>query len=313
MTRILVTGGDGYIGRHLCLSLSLTNDVHILDNFSFGLDGRSHYQGQRITIHHCDIRESDRVNEVIDSVNPEIVFHLAAIHFIPQCEKTPDVTLATNVIGTINILRAVKDGTRIIFTSSGAVYAPDSNSHFEDTSVLGPTEIYGLAKLHGEHYVEYYTRLKQLKTTIVRLFNVIGPGETNPHILPVIIAQLLKDNRIIRLGNVKPKRDYIYIEDVVEGFVAIGFMGEMAIEHGKVLNLGTSQAYSVEEIVVMLSEIIDENISIKVDPRRVRKIDRPILRADITKITRLTGWSPKYSIQAALEETWKNPEFRIPG
>lgn len=161
--------------------------------------------------------------------------------------------------------------------------------------------------------VDYSGLLKQLKTTIVFLFNVIGPGETNPHLLPVIISRLLKANHTISLGNVKPKGDYIYMADAVEGFAAIGLMDESAVESGKVLNLGTSQMYYVEKIVSILSEIIWVKIIVEIDPSRVRKVDRPVLCADITKTTQLSGCRPRYSIQAALKVTSENPEFRIPG
>jgi UDP-glucose 4-epimerase len=310
--KILVTGGDGLVGRPLCRFLSQEHDVHVLDCFIFGFE-ESFYNDLGVAVHRCDIREFDRLQEVVSEVNPDLIFHLAALHFIPECENKPDKAIQINTLGTVNLLRAVKRGARVVIASTAAVYAPDTNPHIEDKSKIMPADIYGFSKLHAEHYVQYFKKLKDIKTTLVRLFNVIGPGETNPHVLPVILDQLLKGKRVISLGNVKPKRDYIFVEDVAEGFAAIGLMDGKAAEKADVLNLGTSKAYSVEEMVAMLSEILGEKITIDVDPERVRKTDRPLLLADINKITNLTGWKPRFSIEQALKATWECPDFRITG
>jgi len=310
--KVLVTGGDGYIGRHLSSYLSSFHDVHILDNFSLGLTDYDYfYKDKPITLHECDILEYDKVKEAVTKINPQLAFHLAAIHYIPKCERLPVLAASINIMGTINLLRASKKGARIVFVSSAAVYAPSKIPHSEGISDLGPTDIYGLTKLHAEQYTKYYSRIKGLRTTIVRLFNVIGPGETNPHLLPVIISQLLKGNRKIKLGNLNPKRDYIYIMDVVKGLEAIGAISENKINEAEVLNLGTSQMHSVEEIVNLLSEVIREKIDIEIEQRRVRKTDRPFLCSDNTKLSELTGWKPRYQIRAALKETFVNPDFRF--
>jgi UDP-glucose 4-epimerase len=311
--KILVTGGDGYVGRHLCRFLSGNHEVHILDRLVFGRDRNSYYKDSNLFVHDLDICDFQKVEELIWNIDPEVIFHLAAVHFIPQCEKYPDEAVTTNVTGTVSLLRALKRGSRLIFVSSAAVYAPDGNPHREDAAALGPCDIYGLTKLHGEQYVQYFGRRKKLETSIVRLFNVIGPGETNPHVLPVIMSQLLKGQRVIRLGNIHTRRDYIFTRDTAEGLAAIGLREVGSAGGEETLNLGTCTHYSVAELVGMLSEIIGEEILIEIDPRRVRETDRPILCADMTRTKRLTGWEPRFSMRSALEETWKDPDFRISG
>ena len=119
----------------------------------------------------------------------------------------------TNVHGTVNLLCAAPPGTRFVFASSGAVYKPDDKPHVEDDATLGPSDVYGYTKLHGEHYVKYFAAQRVSRAVVVRLFNVVGPGETNPHLLPEIIAQLKAGRTTLRLGNMSPKRDYIHVRD----------------------------------------------------------------------------------------------------
>src|SRR6201999_2072091 len=106
---------------------------------------------------------------------PDIIIHLAALHYIPECEANPTLAVSTNVIGTLNLLQSAPSGCRFVFASSGAVYRPHDKPHSEATSELGPTDIYGFTKLHGEHYVATMAAKRNLRAVVVRLFNVVGP------------------------------------------------------------------------------------------------------------------------------------------
>ncbi|OGP63186.1 MAG: hypothetical protein A2V65_01660 [Deltaproteobacteria bacterium RBG_13_49_15] len=307
--KIIITGGDGFVGRHLCNLLSLNHEVHLVDNFRFGLHRKLFHRNSKYIVHECDIRDFKAIHKIISELMPDIVFHLAAVHFIPECEKYPDLAISTNVIGTVNLAKTLIRTTRLIFVSSGAVYSPDVNPHSEDNSPIKPSDIYGLTKLHGEQYVNYLSRERGFIARIVRLFNVIGPGETNPHVLPEIMAQLMNGKRKLVLGNIKPRRDYIYVKDVIEGLSSIGLSNENTISSGEVINLGSSKHFSVEEIVNMLGKIVGDKIVIEIDSNRIRKTDRPIMSADISKLKKLIGWEPKYSIKQELENIWKNPDL----
>src|SRR5690606_5951251 len=127
------------------------------------------------------------------------------------------------------------------------------------------------------------------RAAIIRLFNVIGPGETNPHVLPAIISQLLAGRRTLQLGNCHPRRDYINVEDVVSGIQAIAF-GLDASPGVDVVNLGTGFSYSVYSLVEQLSEIVGDELTIESDPARVRATDRALLQADIRHIREQYGW-----------------------
>lgn len=235
--------------------------------------------------------------------------HLAAIHFIPECEGNPELALSTNVVGTANVAAACPAGCRLVFASTGAVYRPERAPHHEVNSPEGPADVYGWTKLHGEHYIKYFASQRGFSACIVRLFNVIGPGETNPHVLPEIVAQLKAGRDVLQLGNLDAKRDYVHVADVARGFAQVATQG--VIEPGRTctVNLGTQRSYSVAELLDHLKEISGRHFRIEADPARMRPSDRPFLAADITRIGQLFEWHPKLQIREALIDLWNNPDL----
>jgi UDP-glucose 4-epimerase len=205
-------------------------------------------------------------------------------------------------------MRAIAPGTRLVKISTAAVYAPESEAHQEATSPIGPMDVYGWSKLQAEQYVRFWAAQKDLRVAIIRLFNVVGPGETNPHILPAIIAQLQAGRRVLQLGNCYPQRDYIDVEDVADGIAAIaaGLCEEPGID---VVNLGTGISHSVYQMVEKLSSVVGEELTIESDPTRLRAVDRPLLRANISKIGEKYGWSPRLTLDNTLQRLWQDPDM----
>jgi UDP-glucose 4-epimerase len=229
------------------------------------------------------------------------VYHLAALHYIPYCAAHPAETLSVNVVGTQTVLDALKSTPprHFVFVSTGDVYAPRESPHSEDDQ-LRPFSIYGISKLFGEQLITAAAReFEHTFFKVARLFNVFGSGETNPHVIPEIIAQIAHGDRI-RLGNTWPRRDYIHVRDVARALLAL------AAHHGgnqcEYFNVGTGVASSVDDILMTLRRILDRDLEVGIEESRVRKVERPHLQASIKKIVQLTGWTPLSSLEAGLRE-----------
>jgi len=298
MHNILITGGAGFIGRWLakrCIEAGHT--VCILDNLSVGtLENLMELEG-RFDFVQLDLRDTERIAQCLQRYRVHIVYHLAALHYIPYCEAHPQETFEVNVIGTLSLLEAMRKTQvkRLVFASTGALYPPLESPLHEDGPLVAQ-DIYGLTKLHGEITIAYYQKRYGIEPTIVRLFNTYGPYETNPHLLPHIIQTLKQGMRELVLGNLYPKRDYIYVEDVAEGLYRLG---ESPSAVG-VYNLGMGVEHSVQEVVDMLSEMLGVPLTVVQDPARMRPVDKPHQRADIAKLRSTLGWSPLISLQEGL-------------
>lgn len=306
--RVLITGGNGYVGRELTRKLVRQHEVAVLDNLRYGKLRFEAAEMARFQFYQHDIRDMDAVQRVMTEFQPERIIHLAAIHFIPECERLAGEAVAINTQGTVNLLRAAPAGARFVFASTAAVYAAEDTPHREATSTLGPLDIYGLTKLHAEQYLQYLCRERGLDGRIVRLFNVVGPGETNPHVLPAIFAQVLKGARTLRLGNCHPRRDYIHVRDVADGFATVALTGD-ARQDTDIVNLGTGQAHSVYDVVEELSRVVGEPLHIELDAARMRASDRPFLAAATDRIRESYGWSPRLTLGDALRDLWTNPDI----
>jgi len=294
--RILVTGGAGFIGSHFVESVHSDGaDVLVLDDLSTG-ERRLVPEGVRLE--NSSIR-SGAAERIVESFSPDIVVHLAANHYIPYCNENPEETFNTNVMGTRNLLTAVHDvePEQFLFASSAAVYPPEEPVHSERDPV-SPSDIYGRTKLVGEDLVERFERTTATDFTVARLFNVYGPTETNEHVIPAILRQIRDGSRTVRLGNLSPKRDFIYVTDVVAALRAI-LRAQTRDE--LVFNVGTGDAYSVEEIVSTVSDLLGETVTITQEDERVRESDRPHLEADVSKISDSVGWTPGIVFHEGLE------------
>jgi UDP-glucose 4-epimerase len=307
--RILISGGNGYVGRELCRAAMGEHELCVVDTLVCGYNRFSEQERSGLRLERVDITDAGAVAGVVADFQPQAMVHLAATHFIPLCEREPSKAVATNVLGTVSLLDACPAGCRFVFASSGAVYAPSDEALHEERSALAPQDVYGLTKLHGERYVRHFAARGDFPAAVVRLFNVIGPGETNPHVLPEILAQLKGGRRTLHMGNIHPERDYIDVRDAAGGFLAAATTGAIAGGACSTVNLGTGREYSVGALLDRLRDISGVPFEIKTDPARVRAVDRPHLRADRGRVAELFGWTPRHDIDETLRLTWEDPDL----
>lgn len=305
MLRILITGGAGFIGSHLtALLLSRGNTVIVVDNFSYG---KAHFLPSGnpfLHVHTTDLLNYRDLETVFTTHQPDLVFHLAAIHHIPTCEKKPAEALRANVEGTQNVIQAslCSGVKKIIFASSGAVYEIVDHPLLEDETAVVPHDIYSITKATGEHLLRLQAERKNIKAVACRLFNTVGSHETNEHLVPDILKQVKSGKTSISLGNLSPLRSYIHVLDVAEAFATIGLMEfEKDFE---ILNIGTEAEHSVKDILGLLAEISAKPLQAYQDPERMRKVDRHRQKASLAKTTRLTGWAPQRTLKEALSDAY---------
>lgn len=272
----LVTGGCGFIGVHLVEKLIFNGyNTVVIDDGSQGSFDRLGHLPSAVLIE-GDIREREATFEAVSRIQPDHIFHLAARHFIPDCIADPVGTINVNVAGTLNILDATTTVAlkSFVLASTADVYAPSVEPH-EEASTPMPNNIYGLSKLMCEHLVRMFSEHNPgVKVNIGRLFNVYGPGETNPHLLPAIFEGL-KTGDSLRLGNVATRRDYVYVTDVVTALLQLS----ESSPNGTIVNIGTGSSVTAKEIVALASSTLGRQVAIEVDPDRVRSSDRVNLQA----------------------------------
>ena len=301
MSKILVTGGAGFIGSAIIkLYQELGHEIFVIDNLSFG--NRDFIDIDDAHFFQEDILDGPKITSIITDIKPDSIVHLAAIHFIPYCNKHPYESSNININGTINILNAAKAAKvkQILFASTAAVY-PIYDEAVSETNTTGPMDIYGLSKLTGEHLCNEFHLDSGITTIICRFFNAFGPNETNPHLIPEIQDQVNDGKRTINLGNLTPKRDFIHTSDMA---LAVNTLQEKVKEGIHVFNLGRGIEYSVTDIVDAFERELGEKITIEVDQARVRKTERMHLLADVSKLKSL-GWEPKIGIDEGIKTLLK--------
>ncbi|MEO0106508.1 MAG: GDP-mannose 4,6-dehydratase [candidate division WOR-3 bacterium] len=302
MKRVLITGIAGFTGSHLGKYLcSLGLEVYGLDLSPLA----AFDQILRTKIHRyyqADIRDKRKVHEIIQSVAPDYLFHLAGLVREDELQKLLEI----NVIGTQNILEGLK-GTKVkvLIPGSAAEYGilPENRLPISEDYNLNPISFYGITKLTqlkiGYHYYLQYGCAVYLP----RPFNISGPGEP-PNLVCGSIAQKVveimrkKTEPVITVGNLQTKRDFVDVRDVVKGYWEIVNKGTP----GQVYNICSGNAYSINEVIKIFSEIAKVNLKIKQSPKLMRKIDIPIMLGDNTKIKREIGWSPKIKLEKTLAD-----------
>ncbi|CAN7616758.1 NAD-dependent 4,6-dehydratase LegB [Neorhizobium sp. LjRoot104] len=308
MKKVLVTGADGFIGSHLVESLVKTGvSVRALCQYnsssSWGwLDG-SQYAGNFEAVL-GDVRDPAQMRSIAKGV--DTIFHLAALIAIPYSYQAPSSYVDTNIHGTLNVLQGALDAGVECFvqTSTSEVYGTALSVPINESHPLQAQSPYSATKIASDALAFSFHSSFSLPVVIARPFNTFGPRQSARAVIPTVITQLLNGQRSIKLGSVAPTRDFNYVQDTCDAFIALAKAPEAI---GKTVNIGSGCEISVLDTVHLIARLIDTPVNIQCDEQRLRPANSEVERllCDNSLIRSLTGFMPSYSLEEGLRTTIK--------
>ncbi len=305
---VMVTGADGFIGSHLTEELVKKGERVKAFCFynSFGswgwLDSLDPHIKKEIEVFMGDVRDPNGVRHAMEG--QEVVYHLAALIAIPFSYHSPDSYVDTNIKGTLNVLNAARQvGTRrLLVTSTSEVYGTAQYVPIDEKHPFQGQSPYSATKIGADRLSESFYRSFELPVTIVRPFNTYGPRQSARAVIPTIITQLLSGKTEIKLGSLKPTRDFNYVKDTAAGFMAIADCPDAV---GQEINIATGEEHTIGDLARELIAQINPQASIVCDEDRLRPVNSEVerLMGDASKLRAMTGWAPQYSFEQGLAET----------
>ena len=339
--KILVTGADGFIGSHLVEALlarkygdmpiiparpepvegncgncgdilpqgvpifpsQIRAFVHYNSFNSYGwLDTLPKEKLDKLDVFAGDIRDPNGVRKAMQGM--DMAFHLAALIAIPFSYHSPDSYVDTNIKGTLNVLQAARDTDckRVLITSTSEVYGTAQYVPIDERHPFQGQSPYSATKIGADRIAESFHRSFNTPVTIVRPFNTYGPRQSARAVIPTIITQLLAGATEIKLGSIHPTRDFNYVKDTVDGFIAIA---ETQATIGEEINIASQHEISIGQLAREIIDQINPAAKIVSDDLRMRpeKSEVKRLLGSNEKIRRLTGWLPAYTLKQGIRET----------
>lgn len=314
MTKVLVTGSEGFIGSHLTEALvrdgySVKALVQYNSFSSVGwLTDVDHDVKKSLEIVFGDIRDPGFTQDLVGDVT--CVLHLAALIAIPYSYVAPQNYVGTNISGTINLLEASKRSgvTRFIHTSTSEVYGSAQYVPIDENHPLVGQSPYSATKIAADQLAYSYYASFGVPVTIVRPFNTYGPRQSSRAVIPTIIRQALFNNGVINIGSLTTRRDFTFVSDTADGFLS-ALRAPLELVLGQTINLGSGFDVRIEKLVELVGEILNRKLEINIDDERVRpdksEVDR--LLACNKKAEELLDWTPVFQgedgLKRGLEET----------
>lgn len=290
-TRILVTGAGGFVGRH------------VISGIKAGIFGEA------VAIAPAsgwDIRSLDSTRETVAQAAPDAVVHLAAQSFVPRSFEDPAETLAINVGGTANLIKALQENGfrgRFLYVSSGDIYGlvPEADLPVNETTQPQPRSPYAVSKWAGEQLCLQARRTYGLDCVVARPFNHVGPGQSARFVLPSLASQIAEIEAgrrapIIEVGDIESTRDFLDVRDVVAAYAALLRAGAP----GSTYVVASGQERSVRELLVQMLAHTSVKPEVRMDPSKMRLSEQKRMRADSHRLHSETGWSPLLSIETTV-------------
>jgi UDP-glucuronate 4-epimerase len=294
--RILVTGGAGFIGSHLVEKLLASgHQVAILDDFNDFYDPRIKQANiaavaKSVTMHHIDLRDSAAVRNLFHHEKFEAIAHLAARAGVRPSIQHPQLYYDTNVSGTLHLLEAarVTGVERFIFASSSSVYGVSKKVPFsEDQHLTQTISPYAATKIAGEFLCSTYSHLYQMRVVALRYFTVYGPRQRPDLAIHKFTQRIYVDQPIDQFGDGTTRRDYTYIDDVIQGtMAALEYSGPLF----DIFNLGESETIQLRELISAIENALGKKAKVNRLPEQPG--DMPLTCADISKARKLLDYNP---------------------
>ena len=308
--RLLVTGAAGFVGGHLLRALLA--DGH--EVWAGSLDGTppagGNLDARWVAL---DVTSTGSVRAAVAAARPEGVFHLAGQASVGASFEDPLGTWEVNATGTLRLVEALAPGTRLLLASSAEVYGvvPEAEQPIREERALRPPNPYAASKAAAETAAVQASLSGRVQAVVARSFNHTGPGQDTRFALPSFARQLAAmrggaGERVLRVGNLEARRDFLDVRDVVRAYVVL-------LEHGRaaeVYNVCSGQAHRLRDVVDAMVGMTDAEIRVEVDPERVRPVDVPLLQGDASRL-RALGWSPRITLDETLGDLLHAEEARV--
>jgi NDP-hexose 4,6-dehydratase len=307
-TNVLVTGAGGFIGSHLVEALA-RRGAHVRALLRYTAQasiGNLQWVPRDVMADvkaiYGDLNDGEFVKRLVEGCDS--VFHLGALIAIPYSYLAPRSYVQTNVIGTLNVLEAVRDckTPRLIHTSTSEVYGSARYVPMDESHPLQAQSPYAATKIAADKLVESYVRSFELPAVTVRPFNTFGPRQSARAVIPTVISQALTRSEVIHLGATVPVRDFTYVSDTVDGFIAAATNDSVI---GGCFNLGTGSGVSIGTLAHAILELMDVAARVEEDVQRIRpkgsEVDR--LVSSHKAFHDAAGWQPKVELFDGLQRT----------
>lgn len=297
--RALVTGSDGFVGRHLSQHLLASGD----DVLGFDRE--------------CDVTDRDAVERRILAAAPDVIFHLAALTHVGASWSDPDATWRVNVAGTANVLSAARaaGGALVVVVSSADVYGVvrEADLPLREDHPVSPVSPYARSKREAELIALDAVRTLSQRVVVVRPFNHVGPGQATSFAVPALASRLLaaRDSGAdeIAVGDLSARRDFSDVRDVVRAYRLLAEHGRV----GEVYNVASGRDVLLGEVAATLVDLIKPGTRLVADPSLQRPVEVPVLRGSARKLHDATGWEPRIDWATSLRDVVDDLIARGPG
>jgi UDP-glucose 4-epimerase len=306
--RVAVTGAGGFIGSHLVEALVRAGaHVRALVRYTSGsrhghLDRMPRELREGVEVVLGNVEDAACVRGLVRGT--DVVFHLAALIGIPYSYVAPHQYVATNVVGTLNVLEAAREhGARVVHTSTSETYGTARVAPIDETHPLQGQSPYSASKIGADKLAESYFLSFGTRVATIRPFNTYGPRQSSRAFIPSVMKQLAAGRDVIRVGSTSPQRDLNFVEDTVSGFLLVG-ASDRAV--GEVLNVGSGRTISMGDLARLIFEVTGKNARLETDEARVRpdKSEVELLLADYRKAQALVGYAPRVTLEEGLRRTY---------